>query len=122
MRMIRTQMQLPAEQIDRLKRLAAERRVSVAELVRKGVEVVLNEADRADGWKRTWEALEAGWAKQRAMPDDGGPTDVAVNHDKYLTDWIYERKIAPGLRRHQRAVRARVGKGAAKSRRKGGAR
>ena len=120
MALMRTQIQLTTEQHRRLKELARSRRVSIAELIREGIAVVLAEADRQDKISDVWVKLEAGWARQAAMPDDGGPTDIVENHDKYLADWIYERKIAPGVRRYKRSVRARVAQGAAKSRRKGG--
>jgi Arc/MetJ-type ribon-helix-helix transcriptional regulator len=41
--MIRTQVQLPEEQAERLRELAAKRRVSMAKLIREGVDRVLRE-------------------------------------------------------------------------------
>ena len=80
--MVRTQIQLTKEQLAALKRLAAERGVSVAELVRQGVEVVLREA-----------STDLEERRRRAMSIAGkfrsGLTDLSVRHDDYLAE-IYE--------------------------------
>lgn len=76
--MIRTQVQFTEEQIEALRARAAREDVSVAELVRRAVEV--------------WVGTEASWneRKQRAIEVVGrfrsGHDDVARRHDDYLTE------------------------------------
>ena len=77
--MVRTQIQLTDEQARRLKGLAAERGVSMAALVREGVELVLAEPDREELWRRALAVV----GKYRDLE---GATDVAENHDRYLED------------------------------------
>lgn len=77
--MVRTQIQLTEEQASRLKSLAAKQGVSMAELVRRGVDLLLNGAspDRSDERRR------------RATDVRGfrsGIPDLAVNHDRYLAE------------------------------------
>lgn len=80
--MERTQVSLEPEQAARLRRLAAERGVSMARLIREAVDAAYG-ADAPD-------SREARWA--RAMSAVGcassGLGDVSVNHDAYL-DEIY---------------------------------
>jgi hypothetical protein len=75
--MIRTQIQLTEEQASALKELAARCGVSMAELIRKGVERILNESEQRE-------------KRQRALAlvgrFDAGPPDVAANHDTYLAE------------------------------------
>lgn len=79
--MVRTQIQLTQEQLAALKRLAAERGVSVAELVRQGVETVLREA-----------STEIEERRRRAIAAlgsfDSGLTDVSERHDDYFVEAI----------------------------------
>ncbi len=77
--MVRTQIQLTEKQAKALKKMATERRVSMAELVRQGVDRILAEDERQEKWSRAREIF----GRYR---DDA--TDVAENHDKYL-DEIY---------------------------------
>lgn len=76
--MVRTQVQLMEEQAQRLKALAQEEGVSLAELVRRAVEAYLQE--KANG----------GFAEraQRALAAVGrfasGLKDVSQEHDRYL--------------------------------------
>lgn len=83
--MVRTQVQFPEEQYRKLKAIAAERKVSIAEVVRQAVGQTLDDADRAEKWRRALQALE----EMRASPearDIEGKTDVGINHDKYLAE------------------------------------
>ena len=77
--MIRTQVQLTEQQLLRLRELAAERGLSISELVRNGVDHILSHAERG----------EHGGRVQRAIAAVGrfhsGRTDVARRHDVYLT-------------------------------------
>ena len=76
--MIRTQVQLTEQQLLRLRALAAERGLSISELVRNGVDHILSHAER--GEHRDW--------AQRAIAAVGrfysGRADVARRHDAYL--------------------------------------
>jgi hypothetical protein len=75
--MIRTQIQLTEGQARALKELAARRGISMAELIRQGVEQILAESEQRE-------------KRQRALAlvgrFDAGPPDVASNHDKYLAE------------------------------------
>lgn len=75
--MIRTQVQLTDEQSRRLRRLAAERGVSMAALIREGVERLLA-------------ADEPARDRDRALAVVGrygsGVPDVSEEHDRYLAD------------------------------------
>ncbi len=77
--MIRTQIQLTEDQASALKELAGQRGVSMAELIREGVERVLAESNRQQRRRRALAVL--GRYHDAAV-------DVAVNHDQYL-DEVY---------------------------------
>jgi hypothetical protein len=75
--MIRMQIQLTAEQARALKELATQRGVSLAELVRQGVERVLEENEQHEKRRRALAVLGR---------FQGDASDVSVNHDKYLDE------------------------------------
>jgi hypothetical protein len=75
--MIRTQIQLTDEQARALKELAAKRGVSLAELIRQGVERILAESDRREKRRRALAMLGR---------YDAGPSDVSTHHDRYLSE------------------------------------
>ncbi len=75
--MIRTQIQLTEAQARTLKDLSVRRGVSVAELIRQGVERILAESEQAATWRRA-SALIGRYT-------DTAP-DVAVDHDRYLAE------------------------------------
>ncbi len=81
--MERTQISLEPEQADRLRRLARERGVSMAHLIRDAVDQAYGSAlvapSREELWDRAMSAVGCG---------HGDGSDVAVNHDAYL-DEIY---------------------------------
>ena len=77
--MIRTQIQLESAQYQRLKELASDRSVSVAQLVREAVDHVLLHAGANVAWDRFLSAAGSFHAK-------GQDTDVAAKHDAYLED------------------------------------
>jgi Arc/MetJ-type ribon-helix-helix transcriptional regulator len=77
---VRTQVQLTEKQAEVLRRLAHERRISMAALVREAVDrMIERDDDREERWRRALSVV----GKYR---DKEGATDVAVNHDKYLAE------------------------------------
>ena len=80
--MIRTQIQLTEEQAAKLRRIAAERGVSMAEVIRDAVELLPDRDDRADLWARALTAIRHGY------PDREGKTDVSIKHDEYFAEAI----------------------------------
>jgi predicted nucleic acid-binding protein len=82
--MVRTQIQLTEEQAEKLKKLAARKRLSIAELVRQGVDAVL----RA-------ETISPEERKKRAIAAAGrfrsGVTDLSARHDEHLAEKARER-------------------------------
>jgi hypothetical protein len=76
--MIRTQIQLDEERMRQLKRLASESGASMAEMIRRAVDMMLASAAGPD----------AGALKQRVMSARGrfrsGRGDVSERHDHYL--------------------------------------
>lgn len=78
--MVRTQIQLTEEQAAKLRRLSAERRVSVAELIRMGVDELLQ---KESGVSRERKRARA---KSAAGRFASGAADVSVEHDRYLAE------------------------------------
>jgi Arc/MetJ-type ribon-helix-helix transcriptional regulator len=78
--MVRTQIQLTDEQAARLKRIATDRGVSMAEVIREAVDRIPEQNDRAERWAR---ALAVA---RRGFRDRDGATDVSVRHDDYLAE------------------------------------
>ncbi len=78
--MVRTQIQLTEEQAKALKKLASSRHLSIAELIRQGVDVVL----------RSNVLIDAEEKRKRAIAIAGrfrsGKRDVSKEHDKYLAE------------------------------------
>lgn len=86
--MIRTQISLTEEQMDALRRVAADRGVSIAAVVRGAVDEII---DRDDRRARMLRVLQFAGKFQ----DIEGATDVSVRHDDYL-DEIYADEIRVG--------------------------
>ena len=76
--MIRTQVQLKEQQLRRLRALAAERGLSISELVRNGVDHILSHAERRKHGDQAQRAVSA------TRRFHSGRTDVARRHDAYL--------------------------------------
>lgn len=78
--MIRTQIQLKEKQMQMLKRLATDRGVSVAALIRNSVDLFVHTAELVDEDEH----------RRRALGVVGrfrsGRSDLAVEHDRYLQD------------------------------------
>jgi hypothetical protein len=76
--MIRTQIQLTEDQAEGVKRIARERGISVAAVIREAVELELaGRSDRAERWQRALAVV----GKYRS-----GLADVAEHHDRYLAE------------------------------------
>ncbi len=78
--MVRTQIQLSEKQAKALKKLAARRNVSVAELIRQAVDEQLRAAGSIDGDERKRRALEA------VGRFHSGLSDLSSAHDQYLAE------------------------------------
>ena len=79
--MIRTQIQLTEAQAAKLKRLAAARDVSMAEVIREAVDGLPDRDDRKERFARALAAVRRG-----GFHDIEGKTDVGVRHDEYLAE------------------------------------
>ena len=82
--LIRTQIQLTPQQMSGLQQLAVKRKVSMAELVRQGVDHILQEADR----ERAKQIERALAAVGRFQSD---ASDVSTRHDDYFVEAIMDR-------------------------------
>jgi len=82
-RMTRTQISLTEEQAAGLGKLARERGVSMAAVVRDAVDAVLEREQRDERWQRALAMI----GKYRSKD---GATDVAENHDRYLADAYHD--------------------------------
>ncbi len=78
--MIRTQIQLSEAQMRALRRLAAARERSLAELVREGVDLLLRSSGGVDPEERKNRALAA------AGRFRSGTADLSSEHDRYLAE------------------------------------
>lgn len=82
--MVRTQIQLTEKQAEELKRLASIRGVSMAELIRQGVQMLLRSAKTVDLEER----------RKRALGVIGrfrsGRSDLSKKHDEHLAE-VYEK-------------------------------
>jgi hypothetical protein len=73
------QVYLRPEQIESLRAISERRKVSIAELVRQGVDRVLEDVPVEE---------DPLWKIIGIM--DGGPNDLAENHDRYLAEMIIQ--------------------------------
>ena len=78
--MVRTQIQLTEEQSKALKRLSAQRDVSVAELIRQGIDLYLRSCGTISQEERRQRAIKA------AGRFRSGQTDLSEKHDAYLAE------------------------------------
>ena len=78
--MVRTQIQLPEQQVALLKRLAVQQHVSMAELIRRAVDLLTLSPDAANVKERKERAIAA------AGRFHSGRGDLAARHDEYLAE------------------------------------
>ncbi|OGD19735.1 MAG: CopG family transcriptional regulator [Candidatus Aminicenantes bacterium RBG_13_59_9] len=78
--MVRTQIQLTESQARALKKLAAERGVSMAELIRQGADALLRSKPLRDDEEMRKRALALA-GKYRS-----GKRDISKDHDRYLAE------------------------------------
>jgi len=79
--MVKAQVELTDQQIHSVERMAAERGVSVAEVIRESVDAYLRRTPRPPRAELRERALAA-------IGAFSGPTDLARRHDEYL-DEVY---------------------------------
>lgn len=78
--MVRTQIQLTEDQAKTLKKIAASRQLSVAEIIRRAVDTMIKSSIAADPEDRIKRALEI------AGKFSSGKRDVSKRHDAYLAE------------------------------------
>ena len=81
--MKRTQIQITEEQSKILKKIAKEENVSVAKLIRTGIDDMIQSHMIIDKKERKKRAIEAAY-----KPFHSGKTDISENHDKHFTESI----------------------------------
>jgi hypothetical protein len=78
--MVRTQIQLTEQQTQRLKALAKERGVSMAELIRQSVDILLSSSKEIDPEERRCMLLSIVGIAGPDVPD------LSINHDQFLDE------------------------------------
>ena len=78
--MVRTQIQLTREQFESVKRMAASRNISSAEVIRQAIEALVKSRSVLDEGQKRSRALKAAGAFR------SGTHDVSKNHDAYLAE------------------------------------
>lgn len=78
--MVRTQIQITEEQAKAVKKIALARHLSVAELIRRAVDVMVKSNPVADPEEKRRRAIEI------VGKFHSGKHDVAKRHDQYLAD------------------------------------
>jgi len=81
--MVRTQIQLPPDQHQRLKDLAHQRGISLSELIRRILAEKLEDEALTQDASTRLQAVLAVCGRHR---DPAGMTDVGSQHDKHLSD------------------------------------
>ena len=82
--MVRTQIQLTEEQSKALKKVAAQRNLSMAELIRQGIDFYLRSCGTISQEERRQRAIKA------AGQFHSGQADLSEKHDQYLAE-VYEK-------------------------------
>jgi hypothetical protein len=78
--MIRTQVQLTKKQMAMVKQIAAERNMSMSEVIREGIDCYLHQSLAVDRNERIRRALEVSGRFR------SGLADVSERHDDYLAE------------------------------------
>jgi polynucleotide 5'-kinase involved in rRNA processing len=78
--MIRTQIQLRDSQVRALKKLAKRNHVSVAEVIRRSVDHIINTSDYIDDEKQKAKAIHV------VGKFHSGKSDISKEHDEYLSE------------------------------------
>ena len=78
--MVRTQVQLTEKQMAMVKRIAAERNISMSEVIREGIDCYLHQSTAIDRKERVRRALEVSGRFR------SGLTDVSERHDEHLAE------------------------------------
>lgn len=82
--MVRTQIQLTEQQVEALKRLASKKRVSLAELIRQGVDTLIRSTGTVSPEERRKRAIAV------AGRFRSGLKDLSSKHDDYLKE-VYRK-------------------------------
>lgn len=82
--MVRTQIQLPEEQVTFLKNISAARHESMAQIIRQAIDLLYKSTREQDSEQRRKQAMAA------AGRFHSGANDLASAHDSHLAD-IYGR-------------------------------
>jgi hypothetical protein len=85
--MIRLQVQLTEEQVERLREVSRHRKVSLAALVREGIDLLL----RGQPYLSPAQQRERLLSVAGKYRDESGATDVSERHDEYLAEAILQR-------------------------------
>lgn len=80
--MVRTQIQLTEEQVSSLKKMAASRKLSVAELIRQAVKMLIKSGGAVDAKERYRRALRAAGKFRSSV------SDLSSRHDDYLSETL----------------------------------
>ena len=78
--MVRTQIQLTEEQSKKLRKIAAQRNISMAELIRQGIDLYLHTYGNISQEERRRRAIKA------SGQFHSGKTDLSEKHDAYLAE------------------------------------
>jgi hypothetical protein len=82
--MVRTQIQLPEEQVAMLKKMAMDQHQSMAEIIRQAIDLFGKAKQGRGNSERRKRAMDA------AGRFRSGIKDLAVSHDAYLTETLGE--------------------------------
>jgi hypothetical protein len=82
--MVRTQIQLAEEQAKALKKISAQKNISMAEVIRQGIDFYLRSSGMISQEERRQRAIKI------AGQFHSGKTDLSENHDLYLAE-AYEK-------------------------------
>ena len=85
--MVRTQIQLTEEQVKALKKIALSRHLSIAEIIRQAVDIVIRTNTMVDIEERRKRAIDI------AGRFGSGKRDISRKHDTYLAEAFGKREF-----------------------------